>query len=349
LCWYRWKAAIPPRRQSPALQTEKTIKPADLHIVTGGAGFIGSNIARALVARGDDVIVVDTTEGEKTRNLAGLRLTDILPLSSPLESVRAKVASVIHMGAISSTTETDLDRLQETNFQYPCQLWDWCTRNRVPFVYASSAATYGDGNAGFEDRDDPDYLEKLRPLNPYGASKHQFDRWACKQAAEGNAPPHWAGLKFFNVYGPNEFHKGAQRSVALQLFQQILRGEPVRLFASENPRYPDGGQMRDFVWVGDCVRIALWFSDGLRDSGLYNAGSGTARSFADLALAVYAAMGVTPDIRFIPMPEVQKGKYQYFTQGPMAKIAAAGYRELPTGLEDGVMRYVKELCDHSRP
>jgi len=315
-----------------------------MYVVTGGAGFIGSNIVAALEERGDDVIVVDALgSDDKWRNIAKRRLVDLLPPSSELDSVRGKVAGVIHMGAISSTTERDADLIVENNFRYSRYLWDWCAQNKVPFVYASSAATYGDGSLGFDDRDDSKHLAKLRPLNAYGWSKHLFDRWTCDRAKRGGAtPPHWAGLKFFNVFGPNEFHKGGQRSVALQIFEQVARGEPVKLFASDHPKYPDGGQLRDFVWVGDCVDIALWFADGNRPSGLYNVGTGKASSVVDLANAVFIAMNKPPEIEFVPMPGVLKGRYQYFTQAEMKKIKAAGYSTEPTSLEEGVRHYVRE-------
>ena len=321
-----------------------------LHIVTGGAGFIGSNVVAALEEQGAEVIVVDSPGADqKWRNLAKRHPAALLPAGDRLDSIKTEIASVIHMGAITSTTERDTDLIMENNYHYPCQLWDWCISRGVPFVYASSAATYGDGAAGFEDRDDAAYLASLSPLNPYGRSKHLFDRWACDRARSGEAPPHWAGLKFFNVYGPNEFHKAGQRSTILQMFEQIKDGGPVRLFASDNPAYPDGGQMRDFVWVGDCVAIALWFADAPRPSGLYNVGTGKARSFADMAHAVYAALGRKPEIHYIPMPDALKGQYQYFTEGPMTKLAAAGYPDPPTMLEEGVTRYVQDFLSRDDP
>lgn len=318
-----------------------------MHIVTGGAGFIGSNIVAALEEQNADVIVVDKMEqGEKWRNLAKHRLAGLIsPEKFPdwLETLDGKVDSVIHMGAISSTTERNVDLIVETNFRYSCRLWEWCARTKVPFVYASSAATYGDGSNGFEDREDRQYLASLRPLNAYGWSKHLFDRWVCDRVGRGGpAPQRWAGLKFFNVFGPNEFHKDAQRSVALQIVEQIQRKEPVKLFASDRPDYADGGQMRDFVWVGDCVDIALWFAEAARPNGIYNVGSGVARSFADLARSVYAGMAVPPAIQYVPMPDALKGKYQYFTQASMKKLAAAGYTKAPTALEKGVGSYVSD-------
>lgn len=325
-----------------------------LYVVTGGAGFIGSNIAASLEARGDDVIIVDTLGvGEKWRNISQRRLRDIVPPEqalAKLEPGRKQIAAVLHMGAISSTVETDVDLIVENNFRYSCALWNWCARARIPFVYASSAATYGDGAFGFDDRDDAEYLARLRPLNAYGWSKHLFDRWvidACDRA--DLKPPAWAGLKFFNVFGPNEFHKGPQRSTALQIFQQIEAGEPVRLFQSHRPDYPDGGQLRDFVWVEDCAETAIWLADRPAISGIYNVGSGRARSFADLAGAVGGAMGLNPDIEYIPMPGVLRSKYQYFTQAAIGKLETAGCPIRPRSLEDGVQRYVRDFLTTSCP
>lgn len=319
-----------------------------MHIVTGGAGFIGSNIAAALDARGEDVVVVDQLgHGDKWRNIAKRRLIAVVEpvgLFAFLQAHRRQIESVVHMGAISTTAERDVDLIIENNFRLSCSLWDWCAEVKAPFLYASSAATYGDGARGFRDSDDAEYLGGLRPLNPYGWSKHLFDRWAMDRVARGGAAPaRWAGLKFFNVFGPNETHKGGQRSVAHQIFGAVRRGDPVKLFASDNPDYRDGEQLRDFVWVGDCVSVALWFLDGKRGNGLYNVGSGRARSFADLARAVFAAIGVEPAIQFVPLPETLKGKYQYFTEADMNKLAGIGYESVPTSLEVGVEKYVHGL------
>ncbi len=324
------------------------------YVVTGGAGFIGSNVVEALEARGDDVIVVDELgKGAKWQNLAKRRLLDLVPpaeLFQRLDSVSQRPTAVFHLGAVSDTTETDVDLIAETNFRLSCRLWRWCADHDAPLIYASSAATYGDGSHGWRDDDGPAHLAALRPLNAYGWSKHLFDRWAAHRVgARMSAPPRWAGLKFFNVYGPNEFHKGPQRSVALQLFEQIAAGQSARLFRSERPDYPDGGQMRDFVWVGDCVAAALWFADGLRPSGLYNVGSGQARSFADLARAAYAALGQEPRIEFIPMPDALAGKYQYFTQADMSKLKAAGWLRQPLPIEDGLRRYFQDFLTQPDP
>ena len=317
------------------------------YVVTGGAGFIGSNMVAALEARGHDVIVVDELgKGAKWQNLAKRRLLDLVPpgqLFTRLDAGAERPAAVIHLGAISDTTEPDVDLIVETNFRLSCRLWHWCADREVPLIYASSAATYGDGSHGWRDDDSLVHLAKLRPLNAYGWSKHLFDRWVAHRVEAGlSAPPRWAGLKFFNVYGPNEFHKGAQRSVVSQIFDQITAGRGARLFRSGHPDYPDGGQMRDFVWVDDCVAAALWLADGSRPNGLYNVGSGKARSFADLAHALAVAAGVPPRVEFIPMPEAIRPNYQYFTEARMDRLLAVGYSRPFTSLEDGVSQYVEK-------
>ena len=324
------------------------------YVITGGAGFIGSNVVQALEARGDDVIVVDTLgSGVKWQNLAKRRLLDIVPpaqIFAQLDALAEPPAAVVHLGAISDTMETDVDLIVETNFRSSCRLWTWCANHDVPMVYASSAATYGDGAHGWKDDDSLAYLAKLRPLNAYGWSKHLFDRWAMQRvAAQSASPPRWAGLKFFNVYGPNERHKGSQRSVASQLFDQLAAGENARLFRSEDPRYPDGGQMRDFVWVGDCVAATLWLADNPHPNGLYNVGSGRARSFADLALAAFAALELDPRLEFVSMPAALRGKYQSYTQADMSKIKAAGWPHPPTALEEGVRRYFADFLRCADP
>jgi ADP-L-glycero-D-manno-heptose 6-epimerase len=316
-----------------------------VHVVTGGAGFIGSNIVAALDEQGAETVVIDTLgSDDKWRNIAKRRLEDIVDpgqTMTALDERTPNIASVIHMGAISSTTDTDINGLVESNFRYSCRLWHWCAAHDVPFIYASSAATYGDGANGFCDRTDPTYLAQLRPLNAYGWSKHLFDRWVCHRIDnECPAPSRWAGLKFFNAYGPNEYHKGPMRSVAVQLFEQIMRGEPAKLFASDRSDCGDGCQRRDFVWIEDCVDIALWFVGGPRPNGIYNVGSGQARTFKDLAEAVFVALGKTPQIEFIVPPKSFRGRYQYFTEATTDKLSRAGYVSGRVPLEDGLNRYV---------
>jgi ADP-L-glycero-D-manno-heptose 6-epimerase len=324
------------------------------YMVTGGAGFIGSNLVAALEARGDDVVVVDQLgNGAKWRNLAKRRLLDLAPpdqLFARLDSMSDRPTAVFHLGAIADTTETDINLIVETNFRLSCRLWRWCADNQTPLIYASSAATYGDGSQGWRDDDDAGHLAKLRPLNAYGWSKHLFDRWAAHRRDAGSpAPPRWAGVKFFNVYGPNEFHKGPQRSVASQIFDQIAAGQNARLFRSEHRDYPDGGQMRDFVWVDDCVTAMLWFADCACPDGLYNVGAGKARSFIDLARAAYATLGREPRFDFVPMPAALAGKYQYFTQADLSKLNAAGWTRQPLSIEDGVRRYFADFLTRPDP
>lgn len=320
-----------------------------MYVITGGAGFIGSNIAAALDAAGEEIVIVDTlgTNDVKWRNIAKRRLLDLVrpeACDAFLRANASKIAGIVHMGAISTTTETDVDLIVHNNVRLSIDLWTFATANRIPLVYASSAATYGDGDQGFLDRDDDAYLSDLRPLNPYGWSKNVFDRFVVDRVKRGAPmPPLWAGLKFFNVYGPNEYHKGGQRSVAVQLFEQIRDKGFVRLFRSDNPDYADGEQLRDFVWVDDCVDVALWAlkTEGVK-SGLYNVGSGSARSFLDKAKIVFSAMGAEERVEFIDLPQSLKGKYQYYTCASLDKLAAAGYNRPTTGLEEGLTRYVKD-------
>lgn len=322
--------------------------------VTGGAGFIGSNTVAALCERGADVVVCDRLgRDEKWRNLAKHELADLVAPEhcfAALERYKGSIEAVVHMGAVSSTTETDADLIIDSNFRLSLALWDWCTVERKPFIYASSAATYGDGSAGFEDDGSPEALARLRPLNAYGWSKHLFDRRVARTVARGGpVPPQWVGLKFFNVYGPNEYHKGSMRSVLAQNFARVRAGEPIRLFRSNRPDYADGGQMRDFVYVRDCVEVMLWLLDNRRVSGLFNLGTGKARSWRDLAHALFCALGREPQIDYIDMPETLARKYQYFTEAAMERLRNAGYRRPFTDLEDGVADYVRRYLAADDP
>ena len=318
-----------------------------MHIVTGGAGFIGSNLVAALCARGEEVVVVDRLrQGVKWRNLAKHAVAAIVPPEDlpGFLAQRPPVRALFHMGAISATTETDGDLVARTNIALPQMLWDWCAEAQVPFLYASSAATYGDGALGFEDDLRPEALARLRPLNLYGWSKLAFDRRVQQMLALGRPrPPAWAGFRFFNVYGPNEHHKGRMASVVLHKFNQIMRGEAATLFASDREGIADGEQQRDFVHVQDCVAAMLWLERNPQASGLYNIGSGQARTFLDLTRAIYAALGRNADIRFVPMPDDLKGKYQYFTEARMDRLRGAGFDHAPTALEDGVRSYVRDV------
>lgn len=324
------------------------------YIVTGAAGFIGSNIAAALDERGARVVVSDRLgNGNMWRNIAKRELFDIVhpdQLANYLEEHDGGIEAVIHMGAISSTTETDVDLIIDNNYQLSLALWMWCASHSVPFIYASSAATYGDGAMGFDDDGSIDALAQLRPLNPYGWSKHLFDRRVARMIANGDLrPPQWIGLKFFNVYGPNEYHKGGMQSVISQIYPRAVAGESARLFKSHHPDYADGGQLRDFVWVGDCVDIIMWLLDNRDVSGLFNCGTGQARSFVDLASAVYRALDKEPMIEFVPTPENIRDKYQYFTEARMDRLRAVGYDRPATSLEGGVKIYVQDYLHAADP
>ena len=318
-----------------------------MHIVTGGAGFIGSNLVAALCADGQEVVVVDRLrQGLKWRNLAKHAIAGIVE-PDDLPAFLAKkppLRTLFHMGAISATTETDGDLVARTNIALPQMLWDWCAAAGVPFIYASSAATYGDGAQGFDDDLSAAALARLRQLTLYGWWKLAFTGGVGMRCAEGALrPPAWAGLRFFNVYGPNEHHKGRMASVVLHKFNQIRRGEAATLFASDREGIADGEQKRDFVHVRDCVAAMLWLARNPAASGLYNIGSGTARTFLDLTRAIYAALGRNADIRFIPMPDDLRGKYQYFTEARMDRLRAAGFDHPPTSVEDGVRSYVQDV------
>ncbi|MDE5440541.1 ADP-glyceromanno-heptose 6-epimerase [Bradyrhizobium sp. CSA207] len=318
-------------------------------LVTGGAGFIGSNVVAALNEAGrSDVVVCDLlgTDG-KWRNLAKRQLVDIVPPAELLAWLKdRKLDAVIHLGAISETTATDGDLVIEANFRLSMRLLDWCTANAVPFVYASSAATYGDGAAGFDDDASLPALKKLRPMNLYGWSKQLFDLAVAERVARGDKlPPQWAGLKFFNVFGPNEYHKGSMMSVLARRFDDVRAGRTVQLFKSHREGIADGDQRRDFIYVDDVVRVIMWLWATPSVSGLFNVGTGKARSFKDLIVAAYAALGSEPNIEYIDMPEAIRGSYQYFTQSKVDRLHRAGYNGGFTTLEDAVKAYVGDYLD----
>jgi ADP-L-glycero-D-manno-heptose 6-epimerase len=313
------------------------------YIVTGGAGFIGSNLVRELNARGeDDLLIVDHLgSGEKWKNLTGLQYEDYVDKSDlfPLieDGLLDGVEVVYHLGACSATTERDADYLADNNYKYTRTLCEACLAANVRFVYASSAATYGDGSMGYSDADEdtPHY----KPLNMYGYSKHMFDLWALKNGLFDRI----AGLKFFNVYGPGEAHKADMRSVVHKSYEQILASGTVKLFKSHRPDYKDGEQVRDFIYVKDAVKQTVWLGEHPEVSGLFNCGTGTPRSWVDLVTAVFRSMGREPVIEFIDMPEALRGKYQYHTQADHTKLRQAGYEADYYSLEEGVADYVKQL------
>ena len=323
-------------------------------LVTGGAGFIGSNLVAALCERDiAPVVVCDMLEPpEKARNLERHTVADIVApdeLALWLEAEGARLDAVFHMGASSSTVTADAEFVLTNNFDLSMMLWRWCSLHNVRLIYASSAATYGAGVNGFDDDGEIEALARLRPLNLYGWSKHLFDMDAVSLATAGIAPPQWAGLKFFNVYGPNEYHKGGQESLVAQLYRQIDETGKARLFRSHHPGYPNGGQERDFVWVGDCIDIMLWLHDNPAVNGLFNVGTGRARTFSDLAQACFAAMRREPVIEYFDTPEHIRKHYQYHTQAAMGRLREAGYDRPPTALEDGVGRYIQDYLATNDP
>ncbi len=327
-------------------------------VITGGAGMIGSIIAWHLNTKSgntklgrDDMVIVDRiTHAEQWQNLVKRQYVQYLDKEQllPWLEDRTDVSAIIHMGAISATTERDFNKLVADNIHYSQQLWTWCANNQASFFYASSAATYGDGAHGYDDAS----IEHLRPLNGYGYSKHFFDQWALRQVSEGlPTPPAWAGFKFFNVYGPNEYHKERMASVAFHSFNQFKSNGTVKLFKSHKQGYDDGMQLRDFVYVKDAAAVVVYFLDAALNgkpcaNGIYNIGTGKARAFKDLATAVMTSMGETPHTTYIDMPEDLQGKYQYFTEATIAKLRAAGYEQAFYSLEDGVQDYVQNYLMH---
>jgi ADP-L-glycero-D-manno-heptose 6-epimerase len=316
-----------------------------MYLVTGAAGFIGSNIVAALSERDQEVVACDwLSADERWRNLAKHEIAEIIEPETLLAWLQLKgdgLRAIIHMGAISTTTETNVDLIATRNIRATLDLIEWCRDAQVPLIYASSAATYGDGSQGFDDLFTRESLAKLRPLNAYGWSKHVVDRRLARMVeAEEKLPPQWVGLKFFNVYGPNEYHKGSMQSVVAKNYSLVRDGHPLRLFRSYRPEYADGGQLRDFVYVRDCVDVVLWLLDHPQVSGLFNLGTGQARSWLDLAKALFAAAGRAPAIEFIEMPSVLVEKYQYFTQARMDHLRSTGYARPFTSLEEGIADYV---------
>jgi ADP-L-glycero-D-manno-heptose 6-epimerase len=314
-------------------------------LVTGGAGFIGSNMIADLNEAGrSDVAVSDRLgSGGKWRNLGKRQIADFIPPSDLFAWLAGrKLDAVIHFGAVSATTAVDGDMVIENNFRLSLKLLDWCTATRTRFIYASSAATYGDGEAGFIDDGTPVALKKLRPMNLYGWSKHLFDLVVADRAAEGAAlPPQWAGLKFFNVYGPNEYHKGAMMSVLCKVFDDASTGKPARLFKSHRDGIADGDQRRDFIYVDDATAVARWLMATPSACGLFNVGTGQAASFREMIEAMFAALGRPPSIEYVDMPGALRDTYQYFTEASVENLRAAGYQAPFTPLKEAVERYVR--------
>jgi len=310
-------------------------------VVTGGAGFIGSALIAGLNRRGiSDILVVDQLAcDEKWKNLRNLSFADYVEKDDFLEMVLADkvpsgIEAVLHMGACTDTTETNASYLIKNNYEYTKLLAQWATDADIRFIYASSAATYGDGSAGFSD--DEEKIENLRPLNMYGYSKQLFDLWAHRTGLLKKI----VGLKYFNVFGPNEYHKGDMRSFVIKAFEQINTTDKVRLFKSYKSEYKDGEQMRDFLYVKDAVGMSLFFLDNAKLSGLFNIGAGKAQTWNDLVKAVFAAMDKKPNIEYIEMPESIRNQYQYFTEADITKLKQAAYKKEPTPLEDAIKDYV---------
>src|SRR5712675_69927 len=298
-------------------------------LVTGAAGFIGSNVVAALNDAGHGDIVVNDHFGSdgKWRNLAKRRLADVIPPSELLAWLAGrKLDAVIHMGAISDTTASDADLVIATNFRLSLRLLEWCAESRTPFIYASSAATYGEGEQGFDDDWSLAALQRLRPMNLYGWSKHLFDLAVVERHQKGGAlPPQWAGLKFFNVFGPNEYHKGEMMSLVAKRFGDAKAGNPISLFKSHREGIADGEQRRDFIYVDDTVAVMMWLFEHPRACGIFNVGTGVASSFKDMITALFAALGRGPDIEYIDMPLAIRDSYQYFTKASIDQLRQAGY------------------------
>jgi ADP-L-glycero-D-manno-heptose 6-epimerase len=323
-------------------------------LVTGGAGFIGSNLHAALSAGGQEAVICDWLgeQGGKWRNLRHHPPAAIIRPEA-LDDYLAhemKLTTIVHLGAISETTARDGDLVWHNNVTLSQKLWSWCAQHGVRFIYASSAATYGDGAAGFDDELALPALRQLKPLNLYGWSKHAFDLWVARQLAErAPAPPAWAGVKFFNVYGPNEYHKGKMISVVKVKHDELLAGGPVKLFRSDRADIEDGGQKRDFIHVDDVVAALQFLMNAPQVAGLYNLGTGVARSYADLARAVCAANGVEERIEYIDMPEALRGQYQSFTQANITRLRALGFTHHFRSLEQGISDYIKNSLLQADP
>jgi len=320
-------------------------------LVTGGAGFIGSNVVASLNEAGRTDISVNDSLGSdgKWRNLAGRQLADFVPPAELWHWLDGrKLDAIVHLGAISSTTATDGDLVIEANFRLPLRLFERCAATRTPFIYASSAATYGDGREGFSDDWSNGALKRLKPINLYGWSKHMFDLAVVERVArKDKLPPQWAGLKFFNVFGPNEYHKGEMMSLVAKRFDEAKAGKPIPLFKSYRDGIADGEQKRDFIYVDDAIAVVRWLLDTPAVSGIFNVGTGVARSFRDLMTAMFGALGREPVIEYIDMPASIRDSYQYFTQAETVNLRRAGYNADFTALDLAVKRYVNSYLDRA--
>ncbi len=323
-------------------------------VVTGGGGFIGSVLVWALNEAGHaNIVIVDQFgHGDKWRNIAKRDFFEIVTidgLPAWLDRHGREVEAVFHLGANSSTTETDADLIISTNLNSSIGLWRWCAAHGKKLIYASSAATYGDGTQGFDDAGELTEFKRLRPMNLYGWSKQAFDLWALREAAKGHAPPLWVGLKFFNVFGPNEYHKADMMSLVAKNHAKVAAGETIRLFKSHRPGIADGDQKRDFVYVKDCVDAVLWLWRNAKDSGVYNIGSGIARSFRELMEATGAACGKPLKIDYVDTPPAIRSNYQYVTEARLSRLRAAGYNAPFTPLEAAVEDFVSNYLAQPDP
>jgi ADP-L-glycero-D-manno-heptose 6-epimerase len=325
-------------------------------VITGGAGFLGSNLAHDLAELGQyRIVIVDMLEqGNQWQNLVRVPADEIVSPANFfywLEDYGDAVEAIIHLGGVSASTEQNLGLMMESNHQYPLLLWRWCANHGKRFFYASSAEVYGAGELGFDDTLDITALRQLRPLNPNGWSKKLFDLYAAQAAGRGDKlPTQWVGLRFFNLYGPNEYHKGAQRSVLLQIFEDASKGIPAKLFKSAHPNYPDGGQKRDFMYVKDAVKVMRWLLENPQVSGIFNIGTGTARSFNELAQVVFGVLGRSPAVKYVDMPShVVERQYQYLTEAKLDRLRAAGYQEAFATLEEGAADYIEHFLKKADP
>jgi ADP-L-glycero-D-manno-heptose 6-epimerase len=317
-------------------------------VVTGAAGFIGSCVVAGLIEAGheDLVLVDDFSREDKKRNHGDkkcLARIDRNVFFQWLDETKPSVSAIIHLGARTDTAEPSRELFDRLNVHYTQAIWNYCTDNQIPLIYASSAATYGDGKLGFAD--DHSLIPSLRPLNPYGDSKQQVDEWVLKQT---KTPPFWAGLKFFNVYGPNEYHKGRMASVIFHAFRQIQETKTLRLFRSHHPDFIDGGQLRDFIYVKDAVAVILHLLAQKPQSAIYNLGTGQARTFLDLGTAVFKELNLAPEFQWIDTPADIRDNYQYFTEARMDKLRATGYHLPFHSLEEGIGSYVREYLLSNR-
>lgn len=317
-------------------------------VVTGAAGFIGSYLVGYLNHHGYNnlYLVDDFSNPDKEKNLAGKNYIQKIHRDNFIEwckSPPGTIQYIFHLGARTDTTEMDYEIHKKLNLDYSKQVWELCVAQNIPLVYASSAATYGNGELGY--KDNHDIVSQLHPLNPYGVSKNEFDIWALKQAT---TPPHWFGVKFFNVYGPNEYHKGRMASVIFHAYHQIKKHGTVKLFRSHNPLYKDGEQLRDFIYVNDIVSICTWLMMKHPANGLYNAGTGKSRTFKDLVTSIFDTLDLPVNIEYIDTPSDIRDKYQYFTEADMNKILSAGYNKPFNSLEDGIKEYVSQYLANNK-